>query len=386
MKQFHVLLVVENLSLGCTAKNVLKNAVSLSEAGHIVHVLSEKTGPRHNEFLQHCISIDIGGIRDDLVQTLDIIHVHGSGLFSNYLYRICEHAKQIKPDMRIFLTNIFGGFDKKMFDYIDGQAFVSKSCAHKYFTRSGRRLENEYVIYNQVFEDKNLNQQVVENARLTVGRIGRDDISKWSEDNAYIINSLRNDPVFFKLVGCPQKIRNKIINTNVEYIDSINDADELESFYQSLDVLLHLSKIGESFGCIFVEAFSYGIPVVTKSSPLKKRNFWIDNAQAEIVTARETGYVCRDDLSIIGLFKNRRNFDNFDKLKIRSHSNSRFNDKVILEGLVGAYADLTADKSHQLSAEQIKSEYLFWNDRAQLECSGWFRRLHDHISRKLLSK
>ncbi len=56
-----------------------------------------------------------------------------------------------------------------------------------------------------------------------------------------------------------------------------------------MDVFIHGSRIGETFGCVIAEAMANGIPVVTLSTPQRKKA----NAQAELVQHNVTGFVCR---------------------------------------------------------------------------------------------
>ena len=50
-----------------------------------------------------------------------------------------------------------------------------------------------------------------------------------------------------------------------------------------MDVFLHLSRIGESFGLVLVEAAQIGLPIATLATPLK------DDAQGEIVRRMHAG-------------------------------------------------------------------------------------------------
>jgi glycosyltransferase involved in cell wall biosynthesis len=63
------------------------------------------------------------------------------------------------------------------------------------------------------------------------------------------------------------------------------DQDELRSTTSALDVVLHTSSIGESFGYGIAEPMNLGKPVVTHSVP------WADQAQIELVRHRECGFV-----------------------------------------------------------------------------------------------
>ena len=62
----------------------------------------------------------------------------------------------------------------------------------------------------------------------------------------------------------------------------------LREIYSCLDLFLHISNKGESFGHVLCEAMLSGVPVVTLSTPLK------DNSQLEVVEHEVGGLVARD--------------------------------------------------------------------------------------------
>jgi glycosyltransferase involved in cell wall biosynthesis len=64
-----------------------------------------------------------------------------------------------------------------------------------------------------------------------------------------------------------------------------SDADELRLTMSALDVVLHTSSIGESFGYGIAEPMNLGKPVITHSVP------WGDQAQIELVRPGEGGCV-----------------------------------------------------------------------------------------------
>ena len=75
-------------------------------------------------------------------------------------------------------------------------------------------------------------------------------------------------------------------------------------FYQNLDVFTHGSRVGETFGCVIAEAMANRLPVVTISTPQRKKS----NAQSELVEDGVTGFVRRFEWSygnaVIELLRN----------------------------------------------------------------------------------
>lgn len=70
----------------------------------------------------------------------------------------------------------------------------------------------------------------------------------------------------------PEAIRSRIIELPMTDSD-----EELSRYYGLMDVFVHVSEKGESFGMVLCEAMLSGAPVTTLSTPLR------DNSQIEVV-------------------------------------------------------------------------------------------------------
>jgi len=93
------------------------------------------------------------------------------------------------------------------------------------------------------------------------------------------------------------------------------DIEKTPYFYKSLDVFVHFSTMGESFGMSNAEAMLSEVPVIVNETPGKSNN----NAQCEMVQDGVSGYICNsvssavDALSLIkdtkpvGIIQNARN-------------------------------------------------------------------------------
>ncbi len=60
-----------------------------------------------------------------------------------------------------------------------------------------------------------------------------------------------------------------IYQKNIRTIDFIKGDKALTDFYSSIDVFVHISAIGESFGYVLTEAMICGCPVITLARLLK---------------------------------------------------------------------------------------------------------------------
>lgn len=63
----------------------------------------------------------------------------------------------------------------------------------------------------------------------------------------------------------------------------------------AMNVLLHMSSMGESFGMAVAEAMRCGVPVVANETPGRRQN----NAQPELIVHGETGYLASDAWSVV---------------------------------------------------------------------------------------
>jgi hypothetical protein len=75
------------------------------------------------------------------------------------------------------------------------------------------------------------------------------------------------------------------IRRRVVLMEFLNDDETLSIAYSAMDVFLHASTIGESFGMVLAESLLCGTPVITLSTPAR------DNSQLEIVGHERGGLV-----------------------------------------------------------------------------------------------
>lgn len=360
-QKINVVHFVEELGLGCTAKTAVNFCLGIKLMNYNVEVWSLSDGVRSKELTDGGIELKIMSQSDFLLMRkddIDIFHFHGSGLPNQWLLDL---LKSFLPQTKIVQTNIFGGFCDKMHDLIDLKLFVSEATLVKYEMFGGLLNKNYNVLYNPVQDDINISSNVKNYSdKLIIGRIARPDILKWDLEFELLLKLLKNSTNDFKLVivGVPPEIKQNLVSLNIdiEFIDKIVHKSDLTSFYSSIDVLVHLSSIGESFGCIFVEAMNYGVPVVVKSTPINRFKFWRDNAQVEVVENNVTGYVCDNILSmrdaILLLFNN-----NFSSGSIIENNKLKFSIKNVINKLDKLYNGLIINNNIQINFDDIKKMY-----------------------------
>jgi glycosyltransferase involved in cell wall biosynthesis len=274
----------------------------------------------------------------ELVQeyNIDICHVHRAGPYEPGTLPEKQHGRPLVVE-----TNVFHGFDERESDRIDCHCFVSDSSKATYIRRYGQRAGARYeTLYNPVdFSEFDVSGKVFTS---TIGRCSRADDQKWHD---VCVNSLQK--IFRKvpsarclIQGATERVQGKLaalsLNGRVELLEpSVNVRD----FYRRLDVFIHGSRIGETFGCVIAEAMANGIPVVTLSTPQRKKA----NAQAELVEHKVTGFVCRWQWqyagAVIELLKNAELRKTFGR---RSYEKAReqFDAAVLTRKLERLYVDV----------------------------------------------
>jgi glycosyltransferase involved in cell wall biosynthesis len=131
---------------------------------------------------------------------------------------------------------------------------------------------------------------VVDNEVL-FGRLSRPEPNKWSELvlEAFWL-ALRRQPNLKLLLREPPpavaaRLRAGPAADRIITSPATLDPEELRLTLAALDVVLHTSSIGESFGYGIAEPMNLGKPVITHSVP------WQDQAQIELVRHGEGGFV-----------------------------------------------------------------------------------------------
>ncbi len=74
-----------------------------------------------------------------------------------------------------------------------------------------------------------------------------------------------------------------------------NNLADIAATYAALDVLVHMSTMGESFGMAIAEAMRCGLPVIANETPRSDQN----NAQIELIVHGKTGFLASDPLSVL---------------------------------------------------------------------------------------
>ncbi|MBA2486248.1 MAG: glycosyltransferase family 4 protein [Nitrospira sp.] len=290
MSKIRVLHVTNQLELGGTEKTLQIFCQYLDKTRFEVFACGRIGGGVRAAALERSgIPVLIG--QPDLTQLIreykiDICHVHRAGT-----YEPGSLPERYRGGPRVVETNVFHALDEQEGDRIDCHCFVSESSKATYLRRYGAQIGKRYeVLYNPVdFSEMSSGDKPFS---FTIGRCSRPDDQKWHD---VCVTSL---PKIFRTVpesrcliqGATERVKHKLAGMSLNSrVELLAPSVHVQDFYRRLDIFIHGSRIGETFGCVIAEAMANGIPVVTLSTPQRKKA----NAQAELVEHNVTGFVCR---------------------------------------------------------------------------------------------
>jgi glycosyltransferase involved in cell wall biosynthesis len=136
---------------------------------------------------------------------------------------------------------------------------------------------------------------------FVLGRIGQPIDPKWSPVifRAYAAAGNERPDWYLLLAGLPPELRRHAralpasLRSRVVEVPFMYSDEELQGCYAAMDVFLHASAIGESFGLVLAEAMLCERPVITLSTPAR------DNSQLEVVGHDRGGLVVNDESGMI---------------------------------------------------------------------------------------
>jgi len=305
-----IAIFLNSLESGGTEKAACRWARGLKKRNHDVTVLALADGPRRAELeaagvplkVIHCEAQAIAaGLRE---AAPEVIHAHVPG--QPQPGDVLGDAFKLLPKIPVVQTNVFGRLENPREDaWTDFRLFVSWTSCVQAARRSYRKLDGNFFRRASVAvypldpaespaaaETAVFRRQLgVADDEVLFGRLSRPDPVKWTnlalaafqkalQKNRKLKLLLREPPpaVAEKLRASPDA-RHFII------LPVTPDAGELRRTVSALDVVLHTSHLGESFGYGLAEPMSLGRPAITHSVP------WYDQAQIELARHGECGFV-----------------------------------------------------------------------------------------------
>lgn len=197
----------------------------------------------------------------------DIFHVHRSGKPDEFpvVPRLKRYVKKCVE------TNVFGRFDPA--SIIDLTLYISDYLFKK--ARHSKRKTG--VIYYPVktpSHTKNLRSVLgISSSTFVMGRIGRPDDSIFDPISLRALKIVEESPDYdiLYLVQSPPPIMIKTARElelkKIRFLTvPIVTDDELTFFYNTIDILAHARRDGETFGMNIAEAMIHGKPVISHRS------------------------------------------------------------------------------------------------------------------------
>ncbi len=314
MSKIKILEIVSNLGYGGTQRTVINFSRYINRDFFDVFVIGyDKGGAREADLVNIPYLVANNNVEKIIdfirINKIRILHFHRSGHYIEIEFKIINEVKKNFPEILIFETNIFGKFDAKCFPLIDCSLQISKMMMNeRYIKKVGYFDYNRMkVLYNPVdyksFTEIEITKEELENYKkglgikkgdFVIGKMGGPYIAKWSdllvEMMPHLVPLISN--IKFVIQAAPSSRKKRILRSKFakRYIllDETSNEKEVAMFYKAIDVYVHASKIGESFGMTLAEAGLFKKPVVVNSTPNR------DNNQVELVDHMKTGIIANN--------------------------------------------------------------------------------------------
>jgi glycosyltransferase involved in cell wall biosynthesis len=233
---------------------------------------------------------------------VQLAHVFRAGLAEALVPAACRDAGV----PHLVETNIFGRVDASDDErQFDCHLFVGKMCALRYRQRlglAGADFHRRHRVLHWAVDIARLRALAparaeakerlgLDPARPVVGRVGRDDDTKWRrllvDTVPHLLRLMPDAQVMF--VGATPatvaRLRRLGVLSRVHLIDTTFDEAGVATRFAACDVFATAAEIGESYSVAIAEAMALGLPVRTCSTP------WVDNGQIEQVQEGVTGHI-----------------------------------------------------------------------------------------------
>ena len=305
-----VAVFLNNLGLGGTEKAACRWAWGLKDRGHEVLVLALRDGPRRAELERHAVPLRLAPAEPPRLAALlrelapQVIHAHAPG--HPHEGDVLGAALALLPKIPVVQTNVFGHlYNPKEEAWTDFRLFISWTSCVQAARRVFRPLDEAFFAHASVAVypldpvvpppasavAARRSQWGVTGDEILFGRFSRPDPNKWTSlaVDAFRQAVRRNPHLKLLLREPPPAVANALRETlegkHFIILPATSDATELALSMAAVDVVLHTSSIGESFGYGIAEPMNLGRPVITHSVP------WQDQAQLELVRHGECGYI-----------------------------------------------------------------------------------------------
>ncbi|WP_354699849.1 glycosyltransferase family 4 protein [Paraconexibacter sp. AEG42_29] len=306
-KSGSVAIVTPWLGLGGTEKGLVNHATAIDRERFDVRVVVTKgDGPRHADLdaagVPVVLATDGPDALAEALRGVDVAHAFRVGLAEPAVPAACRKAGV----PHLIETNIFGRIDASSDEpQFDCHLFVGQMCAWRYRERlglTGPAFHERHRVLHWPIDIPGLRAAAPERRaaklalgldpdRPVVGRIGRDDDTKWRRLLVTMVPHLLElvpDVQVMYVGATPDKhklLRRLGVHDRVSFVDTTFDEAQVMQRFMACDVFVTAAEIGESYSVAISEAMALGLPIVTCSTP------WVDNGQIEQVQQGVTGHI-----------------------------------------------------------------------------------------------
>jgi glycosyltransferase involved in cell wall biosynthesis len=317
-EKIRFLTVTSTLTRGGTERVAVNCALAYHHAGFPSAMLAfNGAGPRASALEKEGIPIFVGGPTPEDMRRAskeaktwapDILHMHRGGQTDERCGLVL--GTLIDPRLRVFEQNVFGYVDRSLDRLmIDLHLQLSRWCLWKW-TQASSGLSPKspsVVVPNSVdssgFRPAAPEERIDARRRLGIpeeafvfGRVAQAAPGKWSPEliQAFTHVAEKNAHAWLAVCGFPEAMKPLVhalpdpVRSRVVLLPLVDNELDLQRYYHLMDVFVHVSDKGESFGMVLCEAMLSGLLVITKSTPLR------DNSQIEVVPNGKAGIVVTD--------------------------------------------------------------------------------------------
>jgi glycosyltransferase involved in cell wall biosynthesis len=318
-----ILTISDHLGPGGRQRTAQDYTLGYLDAGCAVALLAVRAGgPRLEPLRDRGVPVFVGGLTPEAQLEAaaraatwepDVIHLHSPGFPHSDIARAVEHLKARLPEpgtVPVLETTSFGTVDFARHFQLTDVYLLKARWALWRWRKWGRALRPRplgVVVPNTVdpatfYPSSEAEREAFRRRHglppgaFVFGCVARPDPLKWPPVlfRAFAEVAAAHPCVYFVVAGLAEAARPAIaalpsgVRRRVVELPFLGNDDDLRACYGAMDVFLHASPIGESFGLVFIEALLCGAPVVTLSTPAKS------NSQLEVVGHERGGLIAND--------------------------------------------------------------------------------------------
>jgi glycosyltransferase involved in cell wall biosynthesis len=319
-----ILTIVQSFGMGGTQQVASNYARAYAGLGFASAALGIYGGGHHEQQLEEAGVRVFRGERNvpESLRVLknwrpDLIHIHGGGAHEPVNSWLLRELKS--ETTKVIQTNVFGRVDyTSAQSLIDVELLLSNWCAWKWQKWWGPAgTAPAHLVFPNFLEENIFHVPTREERReakkslgippdaVVLGRVGQKNMGKWHGSIFRVFKELRArlPEARLLLVGCPDeliaKARNQCpdLDSHIVLQEQTTSRQELQQAYEAMDIFVHASLIGESFGLVLAEAAQCGLPIVTLNTPFH------DNTQFEMVRFLNSGVAAFSEIEMLETLK-----------------------------------------------------------------------------------